>query len=235
MSAATSLPAPDAEPPSESSTPAPPVTFRIEGPVILKNEKPPEEPRTRWQNLKAFFNSALGIWFLSSIVVDGLGAGISSHQATRRAEEERAERLRRTEVELRWRLQALYTKLDSDHAVFLFHRLGGRSGPAPTEAMGVFPEFVGRSAEGVYAERCSLLPRRCSPSFEEFAEAAFAYRLLAMTPGGIASPQGARPNPDEWPLQTLRAAALEVGLTIAIENALKDAIQQQLKNSVENK
>lgn len=226
MTAAAPVSVPGEEPEVRTPSP-PPFTLRIDGPVLLKNEKPPAEAKTRWQSIKAFFNSALGIWFLSSVVVSGLGAGISHHQATRRAEDERLERLRRAEVELRWRLQAPYGNLNSDHAWFLYQRLIGRSGQSPAEAMGVFPEFVGRSAEGVYAERCSLLQDGCSPSFEKFAEAVFAYRLLALTPGGIATSGGASPRPDEWPLITLREAAFKLGLEIAVADALREAVKSQ--------
>jgi hypothetical protein len=122
---------------------------------------------TGGKKVLAFFNSALGIFLLSSVALTGATTWHAQHAAERQASTTRDEQQRRLDVEIAYRLTLLAPLTVSQFSFTELHNERGamrgkvRRDPqigdlAPYEP--IFPEFLGRSLYALIWECRGNLP-----------------------------------------------------------------------------
>lgn len=113
-----------------------------------------QQPKTTWQKVYNFFNSSLGVFFLSAIFVGGLSAAATKWAETHQKHNQDRETIRRLDIEIAYRLQHLpilasgtisFTQKHTAKGALLGkaeqHPQVGKLG----EFEPIFPDFFGRT------------------------------------------------------------------------------------------
>jgi hypothetical protein len=179
-----------------------------------------EKPKTAKKKVYDFFNSSLGIFILSSILLASLSAGVTKWLEINQREAQAAETIRRLDIEIAHRLQQLpvlssgvitYTQMHTAKgAVFgkaENHPQVGKLG----EFEPIFPEFLGRTLFFLIWELQRTLRPEQRPQFDRALTQArllpaFFDRMALVKPRGGDDSQWAMPEKDRTPFNATLAA-----------------------------
>ena len=134
-----------------------------------------QQPKTTGQKVFAFFNSSLGVFILSAILLGGLSAAATKWFESHQRHAQERETIRRLDIEIAYRLQQLpvlssgvitYTQLHTAKGAVLgkaeYHPQVGKLG----EFEPIFPEFLGRTLFFLIWELQRTLPPEQRPQLD---------------------------------------------------------------------
>jgi hypothetical protein len=165
--------------------------------VSMPMDRPPSG------RLGRILNAPFTIWFMSSVVLAGVAAGVTRWQQENLERRERVERLRRLTIEVRYRLRVHAGDISRVEFADLVARLNGRD---EGRDIGAFVDFKGVPVEPIFDEYCQLLPPGCTIESRDLGHA--AWMLSQALASGTTSP-----GQDSRDLQVIQNASFMVQLT----------------------